>query len=224
MTKLDDANGFVRGAVVLLILIIVLGVLYLTRRRSLDVSEAGKTVVSDLEQAAESVRDTSEDALLTAKVKAALGLSKSSSAFDVDVDSDEGKVTLTGSVASEEARKAVLDIARDTEGVLSVVDRLQIDSSAGSATTEKVLGERLAELQIESAVYERLLHAETVDARRIRVLVDGGTVRLTGSVPDAQQKARAAALVASVAGVENVVNDLEIVDRTAGLSLRSPAE
>jgi osmotically-inducible protein OsmY len=224
MTKLDDANGFVRGAVVLLILIIVLGVLYLTRRRSLDVSEAGKTVVSDLEQAAESVRDTSEDALLTAKVKAALGLSKSSSAFDVDVDSDEGKVTLTGSVASEEARKAVLDIAQDTEGVLSVVDRLQIDSSAGSATTEKVLGERLAELQIESAVYERLLHAETVDARRIRVLVDGGTVRLTGSVPDAQQKARAAALVASVAGVENVVNDLEIVDRTAGLSLRSPAE
>lgn len=224
MSKLTDENGFVRGAVVLLALVVVAGALYLTRRRSLEVAEAGKTVVSDLEQAAESVRDTSEDALLTAKVKAALALSKSSSAFDVDVDSDEGIVTLRGSVASEEARTAVLDTTRDTEGVLSVVDHLRIDPLGLPGTDEKVLAHRLAELQIESAVYERLLHAERVDARRIRILVDGGVVRLTGSVPDAAQKERVAAIVASVAGVEKVLNDLEVVDRAAGRRLLSPGK
>lgn len=222
MSKLADENGFVRGVLVLLILGVVVGAFYLSRRRSPDVSGAGKSVVGDLEQAAESVRDTSEEAILTAKVKAALALSKSSSAFDIDVDSDDGTVTLTGSVPSDEARTTVLDIARDTEGVVAVVDHLRIGSSAVLATHERELGERLTELQIESAVYERLLHAEAVDARRIRVSVDGRVVRLAGSVPDSIQKERVETLVASVAGVEKVVNDLEVLDRSAGSPHASP--
>jgi osmotically-inducible protein OsmY len=216
MSKFADENGFARGALVLLILAVVAGAFYLSRRRSLDVSGTGKTVVGDLEQAAESVRDTSKDAILTAKVKAALALSKSTSAFEVDVDSDDGTVTLTGAVSSDEARTTVLDITRNTEGVVAVVDHLRIDSSSAPASREKRLSERVTELQIESAVYERLLHDETVDARRIRVSVDGRVVRLAGSVPDSTQSVRVEKLVASIAGVEKVVNDLEVLDRAAG--------
>jgi osmotically-inducible protein OsmY len=172
-------------------------------------------VAGDLEQAAETVRDTSQDAFLTAKVKTALVLSKSASAFDVDVDSDEGTVTLTGAVPSKEIRAAVLDVARDTAGVLQVVDRIQVDAHVVPAPEKGELAERLTELEIESAVYERLLHAEGVDAKWMRVLVDGRVVRLTGSVPDSNQKERAAALVASVAGVERVVNELEVSHRAA---------
>jgi len=65
--------------------------------------------------------------------------------------------------------------------------------------------ERSAEIEIESEVHKRLLPAEGVDARWIRVLVDGRVVRLTGSVPDSNQKERAASLVASVAGVEKLL-------------------
>ena len=215
MGKLADENGLVRAAVLFLVLIVVIGMLYLTRRRAVDVAEAGKAVAGDLEQAAETVRDTSEDAILTAKVKTALALSKSASAFDVDVDSEDGTVTLTGTLPSKEAGAAVLEIARDTAGVLEVVDRIQLDPSVAPGTQEEKLVERLAELEIESAVYERLLRAEGVDARSIRVFVDGRVVRLTGSVTDANQKERAAALVASVAGVEKVLNELEVSDRAA---------
>jgi osmotically-inducible protein OsmY len=70
--------------------------------------------------------------VLTAKVKTALALSKSASAFDIDVDSNDGTVTLTGTVSSDEARAAVLDIARDTAGVLEVVDRIQVDPRVGT--------------------------------------------------------------------------------------------
>jgi hyperosmotically inducible protein len=215
MGKLADEHGLVRVAVLFLILIVVIGMLYLMRRRGVDVAEAGKAVAGDLEQAAETVRDTSEDAILTAKVKTALALSKSAPAFDVDVDSENGTVTLTGTLPSNEARAAVLEIARDTSGVLEVVDRIQLDPSVVPGTQEEKLVERLAELEIESAVYERLLRAEGVDARWIRVWVDGRVVRLTGSVTDASQKERAAALVASVAGVAKVLNELEVTDRAA---------
>jgi osmotically-inducible protein OsmY len=177
-------------------------------------------VVGDLKQAAESVRDRSQDAILTGKVEAALALSKSTSAFEVDVDSDDGTVTLTGAVPSDEARTTVLDITRNTEGVVAVVDHLRIGSRP--AARDEELSERLTELQIESAVYERLLHADAVDARRVRVSVDGRVVRLAGSVPDSTQKARVERLVASIAGVEKVVNDLEVLDRAAGSPLPSP--
>jgi len=218
MGKLRSESGLVRGGLLFLVLIVVVGMLYLTRRRGvdLDVAEAGKAVAGDLEQAAETVRDTSEEAFLTAKVKTALALSKSASAFDVDVDSDDGTVTLTGAVRSNDIRAAVLDIARDTAGVLEVVDRLQVDPRVVSGKEKDELTERLTELQIESAVYERLLYAEGLDAKWIRVEVAGRVVRLTGSVPDSNQKQRAASLVASVAGVEQVVNRLEVSDGAAG--------
>ena len=128
MKKLTSESGFVRAGLVFLV-VIVIGVLYLTRWRGVDMdaAEAGKAVAGDLEQAAETVRDTSQDAFLTAKVKTALALSKSAPAFGVDVDSDGGTVTLTGAVASNEIRAAVLEIARDTAGVREIVDRIRVD-------------------------------------------------------------------------------------------------
>jgi hyperosmotically inducible protein len=215
MRKLADETGLVRGVVVHLLLLAVIAALYLTRSQGKNVADVGKDVAVDLGQAAETVRDTSEDALLTAKVKSALALSKSASAFDIDVDSDEGIVTLTGAVASEDARKAVVDIATDTSGVVEVVDRIHIDANVVPGTHEEKLAERLLELEIQSAIYERLLRAGEIDSRRIRVTVDGGTVRLTGSVPDASQRDRAAALVAGTAGVEAVTNDLEVEPSSA---------
>jgi hyperosmotically inducible protein len=218
MRKLADETGVVRGLLVLVILLVVVGALYLTQSRGKNVAEVGKDVAVDLEQAAESVRDTSEDALLTAKVKSALALSKTASAFDIDVDSDEGVVTLTGSVASEEARAAVAGIARDTAGVVEVVDRVQIDAGVTPGTQADRLAERLVELEIQSAVYEGFLRAEGIDSRAIRVSVDGRVVRLTGSVPDSSHKERAATLAASIAGVEAVRNELEVATGAAAVS------
>jgi len=220
MKKLASESGFVRaGLVLLVVIVIVIGVLYLSRWRGgeVDMAEAGKAVAGDLEHAAETVRDTSKDAFLTVKVKTALALSKSASAFGVDVDSNGGTVTLTGAVPSNEIRAAVLEIARDTAGVREVVDRIDVDAQVIPRIEEDQRAGRVAELEIESAVYELLLHAEGVDARWIRVSVDGREVRLTGNVPDSYQKERAASLVASVAGVETVLNELEVSHRSTSV-------
>ncbi len=211
MGKLDVETGFVRAALLLLILVIIAGALYWIPRRGVDVGEAGKSVAVDLEEAAEAVRDTSEDAILTAKVKTAIALSKSASTFDVDVDSDEGVVTLTGALPSSQDKDAVLQIARDTDGVVSVVDRILVDAGAARLLDDEEAAQRLSDLQVETAVYERLLASEGVEARRIRISVERGVVRLTGSVPDSSQKALVEQMVSSVAGVGSVRNELEIV-------------
>jgi hyperosmotically inducible periplasmic protein len=166
--------------------------------------------VVDLEEAAQAVRDTSEDAFLTAKVKTALALSKSASAFDIKVESDNGVVTLSGALPSSDDKAAILEVARGTDGVLSIVDRIQVDPSAATLTGDDELAERIADLKVESAVYERLLASEALDARRVRISVQGGVVRLMGSVPDSSQKERVREVVQSVPGVASVVNELEV--------------
>src|SRR5262245_2743303 len=189
MGKLDSEKGAARALLLLLILIVIAGGLYLARHRNVDMTGASKSVVVDLENAAKAVRETSQDAILTAKVKTALALSKSASAFDVKVESDEGVVTLTGSLPSDQDKEAVLKLARDTDGVASVVDRIIVDPKAARVSTDEEVQKRVEDLKVETAIYERLLSSD-VDARGVRVSVSGGVVHLTGSISDSVQKGR----------------------------------
>lgn len=75
-----------------------------------------------------------EDAGITAKVKTRLASDERVSAFDVDVDARQGVVTLEGSVGEEEAKSAAEEIARATEGVSGVVNRITVGSGESSAT------------------------------------------------------------------------------------------
>ena len=45
----------------------------------------------------------------------------------IDVTNDRGIITLTGSVHSEETRQAAEEIARDDQGVISVVNALKVE-------------------------------------------------------------------------------------------------
>ena len=63
---------------------------------------------------------------LTAKIKAKMALDDSVKALTIDVDTNGSVVTLSGSVHSEAERAKALQLARETGGVTSVVDRLVI--------------------------------------------------------------------------------------------------
>ena len=66
------------------------------------------------------------NAALTAKIKSKMALDDQVKALSIDVDTRGTAVTLTGSVHSEAERAKALQLARDTEGVTSVIDRLVI--------------------------------------------------------------------------------------------------
>jgi len=63
---------------------------------------------------------------LTAKIKAKMALDDSIEATAIDIDSDGSVVTLTGTVRSEAERSKALQLARETDGVTQVVDRLRV--------------------------------------------------------------------------------------------------
>ena len=68
---------------------------------------------------------TVSDAALTAKVKTAFAADDMVKARNINVDTVNGVVTLHGVVNSAAEKQRALDIARRTEGVLSVKDNLR---------------------------------------------------------------------------------------------------
>ena len=63
---------------------------------------------------------------LTVRIKAKMALDDTVKALTIDVDTRGSVVTLNGSVHSESERARALQLARETDGVTSVVDRLVI--------------------------------------------------------------------------------------------------
>lgn len=63
---------------------------------------------------------------LTAKIKAKMALDDTVKALAIDVDTNGTVVTLTGTVHSETERAKAVQLARETEGVTAVNDKLAI--------------------------------------------------------------------------------------------------
>jgi osmotically-inducible protein OsmY len=88
--------------------------------------EVGAAVGETTANAANEARRSLADGRITAKIKAKMALDDSVKALSVDVDTDGPTVTVSGVVDSAAQRDRVLELARETDGVTSVVDRLRI--------------------------------------------------------------------------------------------------
>jgi hyperosmotically inducible periplasmic protein len=86
--------------------------------------ETGAEIGERVAVGATEAQETLSEAGLTAKIKSKMALDDTVDAAAIDVDTDGTVVTLSGRVATEAARARALQLARETEGVTSVVDRL----------------------------------------------------------------------------------------------------
>ncbi|HUH94383.1 MAG TPA: BON domain-containing protein [Casimicrobiaceae bacterium] len=78
---------------------------------------------------AESTGDAASDAAITAKVKAKILAEPGLKSLSINVDTKDATVTLSGDVASEQARDRAKQIAMSTDGVKNVVDNLNVKAS-----------------------------------------------------------------------------------------------
>lgn len=92
---------------------------------NLTVSPARATAppVVDLPDA---TRATFTDPAITTAVKTKMAADTTVSALKIDVDTSEGVVTLTGQVRSQAEKDQALKLARETDGVKNVVDRMTV--------------------------------------------------------------------------------------------------
>lgn len=88
--------------------------------------EVAKTAGDRAAQAANSARRAIGEGSLTAKIKAKMALDDHVKALGLDVDTAGSIVTVSGTVNTPAERDRALDLARDTQGVTQVVDRIVV--------------------------------------------------------------------------------------------------
>jgi osmotically-inducible protein OsmY len=96
--------------------------------------EAARDADAKTDEAQRKAGDTTDtigsaaaDATLTTKVKTKFLADDRVSGLKIDVDSKNGVVTLTGTVRTAAEKTAALALAKETDGVKTVVDRLKIN-------------------------------------------------------------------------------------------------
>jgi|ERR1051326_890025 hypothetical protein len=139
-------RGLLKLALVVIVVIVLIGVgaFFLGRRTNgweilptspvrasgpADTSKArdvGAKVGEATANAVNETKDALASASITAKIKSKMFLDDVVKARNIHVDTNGAVVTLTGVVGSEAERRRAVQLAKETEGVTSVVDDLRI--------------------------------------------------------------------------------------------------
>ena len=88
---------------------------------------AGQEISQKTAEAAKTAQEALGDGALTAKIKAKIALDDRVKALDLNIDTSDGVVTVTGKVRTSAERERALSLARETNGVRQVIDRTTID-------------------------------------------------------------------------------------------------
>ena len=149
----------------------------------------------------------STDAGITGIIKTKLAADDRVRASEINVDTTNGVVTLTGNVDSQEARDQAMKLARETSGVRDVKDMISVRVGSGTGDApdpSRTAGERIDDAGITMRVKARLLDDPVVKGLQIDVDTRDGVVFLTGSVPGDAERKQAIELARTTEGVKNV--------------------
>jgi hyperosmotically inducible protein len=161
----------------------------------------------------------SPDLWITTKVKTALIAADDVPAFDINVDTRSGVVTLFGTVDSEAASRAAAAAAEGVEGVRAVENELTV---AGDAPARQE--ERRGDEELTQRVEQELGDSAWIENADIRVEVSDGKVTLHGRVADEHERMSALYAARSVEGVRAVDSQLQVGPRESGARMPEAAE
>ena len=162
-----------------------------------------------------SVKESTQDATTTSRVRTALLLSKRVSPFDIKVETMQGEVTLTGQVPSDETKTVAGAIAQDTAGVKQVRNDLGINPTAERNPETERLGERVADLEVKTVVGDALSKSPELKDKHIDVQVKSRIVTLGGALETAAQKDNAEQIAWQASGVQGVMNNITVTSALA---------
>ena len=175
------------------------------------------------------------DAGVTTNIKSKMAADDAVKAYQIDVDTSNGVVTLSGDVDSSLAKERAAQIARTTDGVRDVVDNITVTDTAptgGLLDDRNDVDDRLGEAgrdagnaiergadrttaaagdaAITSAVKAKFLADTAVSGLKIDVDTSNGIVTLTGNVSSKAEAERAVTMARSTEGVTRVIDNLRV--------------
>lgn len=192
--------------------------------------EAGRESKQEAKVAAKETGNAVTDSWITMKVHAQFVPEDALEDSDIDVETKKGIVSLMGTVPTAAGRDRAVQIAKATDGVKSVTNRLRVvperdvDAAAktGAAAREGAretkeaaagAGRKVSDGWLTSKIYADFIDEDALEGSDIDVDVNAGVVTLKGTVPTQAGSARAADVAKAIDGVKSVRNSLKVTAR-----------
>ena len=148
--------------------------------------------------------ETLDDTTINTSVKANLTDNDEVHARNINLETNRGRVALIGYVRSKEQHESAIATAKNTDGVVEVIDALLI------VKEKRTTGRTLDDQTIESKLKYSLTETGADQAIAIVTEVRNGEVLLGGFVESEHVKTRAGEIAANVTGVTKVHNRLAV--------------
>ena len=172
-----------------------------------------------------------KDAWITTQIQAKYFGDSLVKGRNIDVDTNNGIVTLSGEVSSAAERTRAVEKAKEVDGVTRVHDRLTIGTGKSSHALDRAkakekagktkdqadkggpdrIDNQLTDAWITTKVQSKYFLDGDVKGSAIDVTTNGGVVTLTGKVGSAAERQKALALAKSTDGVKQVIDKLTLV-------------
>lgn len=168
---------------------------------------AGKAVDRTVQA---TVRETG-NAILHSKVRLALLEALGTDALRMEIDVNEGNVSLAGNVREPASRDRAADVVRKVGGVKDVKTDLRL-VMAGTDDVPPMdkLGKEVADQKLEAKVRLALLEEIGAAALKVSIKAADGTVTLSGNLDERDLRDRAEKTAKGTEGVNRVVDDIGI--------------
>lgn len=162
--------------------------------------------------------DAISDATTTASVKSMLLWNGNTDGTDINVDTRNGVVTLTGTADSSAEKDLAGRLAENTDGVRDVENKLKVKAANASmgdkvAETADEAGDAVSDAWITTKVKSSLMYTRNVDGTDISVETKNGVVTLSGTVENGAERELAKEITEGIRGVKDVKTEQLKIDR-----------
>lgn len=143
-----------------------------------------------------------EDASTTASVKSRLLWNDTTDGLDIEVDTMNRRVTLTGDATTQAEKDLATRLALGTDGVRSVDNKIMVKPSTSPNPANA--DERISDSWITAKVKSSLLVSKNVDGLDLTVETKDGLVTLGGGASSIAERDLAVEIAKDVKGVKSV--------------------
>lgn len=159
------------------------------------------------------ISQTAIDTALTARIETTFLFSEHLSPFNINTSTNNGVVTLSGSVRDPIQKELATELAASYEGVKDVNNIITVIPDTSDSKPKRSFRTKVEDKSIAASVKTRLLYHKKYKGYRIGARTENRIVTLTGVVDNEFQRAEIETVAFQTRGVDRVINHLTIRER-----------
>jgi hyperosmotically inducible protein len=167
-------------------------------------SACNKSPDQAVSEASISIGTEIDDTVLTTKVKSAMMSDEYVKSFDIQVETFNGSVMLSGFVDTQAQMDRSVEVAKSVLGVINIDNKLSIKEG------QKTIGNKIDDAIITTNVKAAMLADSIMKSREVSVVTAKGEVQLSGYVDSETQITHASEVAKAIEGVVTVVNHMSV--------------